>query len=110
MTQYQGSKGHSATSDVDDCHKIDDNDLRTSVDNLILIRSTNHRTKNLINKAKPIKQPLTNHRQVNLPFLLLGMMEWLVVTEVWFKVNERSNETVDLGKKMVPDIEQNSNG
>ena len=42
------------------CHKIDDNDLRTSVDKLMLIRSTNHRTKNLINKAKPIKQPLTN--------------------------------------------------
>ena len=33
---------------------IDDNDLRTSVDKLMLIRSTNHRTKNLINKAKPI--------------------------------------------------------
>jgi hypothetical protein len=86
------------------------NDLRTSVDNLILIRSANHRTKNLINKAKPIKQPLTNPRQVNLPFLLLGMVEWLVVAEAWFKVNEGSNETVDLGKKMVPDIEQNSSG
>jgi hypothetical protein len=47
---------------------------------------------------------------VKLPFLLLGMMEWLVVAEAWFKVNERSNETVDLGKKMVPDKEQNSSG
>jgi hypothetical protein len=77
---------------------------------LIIIHSTNHRTKNLINKAKPIKKSLTNPRQVNLPFPLLGMMEWLVVAETWFKVNERSNETVDLGKKMVPDIEQNSSG
>jgi hypothetical protein len=76
----------------------------------MLIRSTNHRTKNLINKAKPIKKLLTNPRQVNLLFLLLGMMEWLVVAEAWFKVNERSNETVDLGKKMLPDIEQNSSG
>jgi hypothetical protein len=38
------------------------------------------------------------------------MMEWLVVAEAWFKVNERKNETVDLGKKMVPDIEHNSSG
>jgi hypothetical protein len=68
------------------------------------------RTKNRINKAKPIKQPCTNPRQVNLPFLLLGMMEWLVVPEAWFKVNDISNETVDLGKKMVPNIEQNSSG
>ena len=89
------------------CHKIDDNDLMTSVDKLMLIRSTNHRTKNLINKAKPIQQPLTNPGQVNLPFLLLGMMEWLVVTEAWFKVDERSNETVDLGN-LVPEIEQRS--
>jgi hypothetical protein len=36
------------------------------------------------------------------------MMEWLDVAEAWFKVNERSIEIVDLGKKMVPDIEQNS--
>jgi hypothetical protein len=69
----------------------------------MLICSTNHRTKNLINKAKPIKQPLTNLGQVKLPFLLLGMIEWLVVAEAWFKVNERSNETVDLGK-LVPEI------
>jgi hypothetical protein len=55
----------------------------------MLIRSTNHRAENLINKAKPFKQPLTNPGQVNLPFLLLGMMEWLVVAEAWFKVNER---------------------
>jgi hypothetical protein len=27
------------------------------------------------------------------------MMEWLVVAEAQFKVNERSHETVDLGKK-----------
>ena len=74
---------------------------------MIIIHSTNHRTKNLIDKAKPIKQPLTNPRQVNLPFPLLGMMEWLVVAEAWFKVNERSNETVDLGK-LVPEIEQRS--
>ena len=79
----------------------------TSVDKLMLIRSTNHRTENLINKAKPIKQPLTNPGQVNLPFLLLGMMEWLVVAEAWFKVNERSNETVDLGN-LVPEIELRS--
>jgi hypothetical protein len=90
-----------------DGHEIDGNDLRSSVNILMIIRSTNHRTKNLINKAKPTKQPLTNPRQVNLPFLLLGILEWLVVAEAWFKVNERSNETVDLGKKMVPDIEQN---
>jgi hypothetical protein len=76
----------------------------------MIIHSTNHRTKNLINKAKPIKQPLTNPRQVNFPFPLLGMLEWLVVAEAWFKVDERSNETVDLGKKMVPDIKQNSSG
>jgi hypothetical protein len=44
---------------------------------------------------------------VKLLFLLLGMMEWLVVAEAWFKVNERSNETVDLGK-LVPEIEQRS--
>jgi hypothetical protein len=68
---------------------------------LILIRSTKHRTKNLNKKAKPIKQPLKNPRQVNLSFLLLGMMDWLAVAEAWFKVNERSNETVDLCKKMV---------
>jgi hypothetical protein len=42
-------------------------------------------------------------------FLLIGMMEWLVA-EGWFKVNERINETVDLGKKLLPDIEQNSSG
>jgi hypothetical protein len=64
----------------------------------------NHRTKNLINIAKPIKQPLTNPKQANLPFLLLGMMEWLVVAEVWFTVNERRYETVDLGKKLVSDM------
>jgi hypothetical protein len=45
-----------------------------------------------------------------LPFLLLGMMEWLIVAEAWFKVNERCNETVDLSKKLVPDIEQNGSG
>jgi hypothetical protein len=38
------------------------------------------------------------------------MMEWLVVAEAWFKVNVRSNEAVDLGEKLVPDIEQNSTG
>ena len=43
-----------------------------------------------------------------MPFLLLGMMEWLVVAEAWFKVNERSNETVDLGNNLVPEIEQRS--
>ncbi len=70
------------------------------------IYSTNHRSKNLINKAKPIKQPLTNPKEVNLPFPLLGMMEWLVVVETWFKVDERSNhETVNLDK-LVPEIEQ----
>jgi hypothetical protein len=47
---------------------------------------------------------------VNWPFFLLGLIEWLVVAEAWFKVNERSNETVDLGKKLVPDIEQKSSG
>jgi hypothetical protein len=36
------------------------------------------------------------------------MMEWLVVAEAWFKVNERSNETVDLGNNLVPEIEQRS--
>jgi hypothetical protein len=38
-------------------------------------------------------------------------MEWFVVAEAWFKVNERrSNETVDLDK-LVPEIEQrNSTG
>jgi hypothetical protein len=35
------------------------------------------------------------------------MIEWLVVAEDWFKVDERSNETVDLGK-LVPEIEQRS--
>ncbi len=81
----------------------------TFVDKLMLIRSTNHRTENLINKAnQPIQQPLTNPGQVNLPFLLLGMMEWLVVAEAWFKVNERSNETVDLGNSLVPEIERRS--
>ncbi len=75
---------------------------------MMIIHSTNHRTKNLINIAKPIKQPLSNTRQVNLLFPLLGMMEWLVVAEAQFKVNERSNETVGLGKKLVPDIEQRS--
>jgi hypothetical protein len=74
---------------------------------LKIIHSTNHKTKNLINKAKSIKQPLTNPRQVNLPFPLLGRMEWLVVAEAWFKVDYRSNETVDLGK-LVPEIEQRS--
>jgi hypothetical protein len=73
----------------------------------MIIYSTKHRSKNLINKAKPITQPLTNPRQVNLPFPLLGMMEWLVVVEALFKVDERSNETVDLGK-LVPEIEQRS--
>jgi hypothetical protein len=39
------------------------------------------------------------------------MMEWLVVVEAWFKVNVKSNETLDLvGKKLVPDIEQKSTG
>ena len=81
----------------------------TSADKLMLIRSTNHRTENLINKANQlIQQPLTNPGQVNLPFLLLGMMEWLVVAEAWFKVNERSNETVDLGNNLVPEIERRS--
>ncbi len=42
-----------------------------------------------------------------MPFLPLGMMEWLVVAEAWFKVNERSNETVDLGN-LGPEIEQRS--
>jgi hypothetical protein len=32
-------------------------------------------------------------------------MEWLVVAEAWFTVNERSNETVDIDK-LVPEIEQ----
>jgi hypothetical protein len=75
----------------------------------MIIYSTNHRSKNLINKdkAKPIKQPLTNPRQVDLPFPLLGMMEWLVVAEAWFKVDERRNKTLDLGK-LVPVIEQRS--
>jgi len=41
-----------------------------------------------------------------LPFPLLGTIEWFVVAEAWFKVNERrSNETVDLDK-LVPEIEQ----
>ncbi len=43
-----------------------------------------------------------------MPFLLLGMMEWLVVAEAWFKVNERGNETVDLGNNLVPEIERRS--
>jgi hypothetical protein len=76
----------------------------------MIIHSMNHRTENLINEAKPIKQPLTSPRQVNLPLPLLGMMEWLVVAEAWIKVNEISNETVDLGKKLVPVIERNSSG
>jgi hypothetical protein len=43
---------------------------------------------------------------LNLPFPLLGTIEWFVVAEAWFKVNERrSNETVDLDK-LVPEIEQ----
>ncbi len=42
-----------------------------------------------------------------MPFPLLGMMDWLVVAEAWFKVDERNNETVDLGK-LVPEIEQRS--
>jgi hypothetical protein len=71
----------------------------------MIIHSTNYRSKNLINKAKPIKQPLTNPRQVNLLFPLLGMMELLVVAEAWFKWDERSNKTVDLGK-LVSEIEQ----
>jgi hypothetical protein len=33
------------------------------------------------------------------------MIEWLVLAETWFKVDERSNETVDLGK-LVPEVEQ----
>jgi hypothetical protein len=70
----------------------------------MIIHSTNHRSKNLTNKAKPIKQPLTNPRQANLPFPLLAMMEWLGVAEAWFKVDEKSNKTVDLGK-LVPEIE-----
>jgi hypothetical protein len=74
---------------------------------LMIIHSTNHRTKNLINKAKLIKKPLTNPRQVNLLFPLLGMMEWLVVAEAWFNVDERSNETVDFDK-LVPQIKQRS--
>ena len=37
-------------------------------------------------------------------------MGWLVLAEAWFKVNERSNKTVDLGK-LAPEIEQrNSTG
>jgi len=32
-------------------------------------------------------------------------MVWLVLAEAWFKVNERSNEMVDLGK-LAPEIEQ----
>jgi hypothetical protein len=37
-------------------------------------------------------------------------MGWLVLAEAWFKVNERSNEMVDLGK-LAPEIEQrNSTG
>jgi len=32
-------------------------------------------------------------------------MGWLVLAEAGFKVNERSNETVDLGK-LAPEIEQ----
>jgi len=32
-------------------------------------------------------------------------MGWLVLAEAWFKVNERINETVDLGK-LAPEIEQ----
>jgi hypothetical protein len=37
-------------------------------------------------------------------------MGWLVPAEAWFKVNERINETVDLGK-LAPEIEQrNSTG
>ena len=37
-------------------------------------------------------------------------MGWLVLAEAWFKVNKRSNETVDLGKR-APEIEQrNSTG
>jgi hypothetical protein len=86
---------------------MDDNNLTTSVYNLMIIHSSNYRSKNLINEAKPIKQPLTNPRQLNLPFPLLDMIEWLVVAEAWFKVDERSNETVDLGK-VVPVIEQRS--
>jgi len=89
---------------------MDDNDVTTSVYALMIIHSTNHRSKNLINKAKPTKQPLTNPRQVNLPFSLLGTMRWLVLAEAWFKVNERSDETVDLGK-LAPEKEQrNSTG
>jgi hypothetical protein len=37
-------------------------------------------------------------------------MGWLVLEEAWFKVNERSNETVDPGK-LAHEIEQkNSTG
>ena len=32
-------------------------------------------------------------------------MGWLVLAKAWFKVNERSNKTVDLGK-LAPEIEQ----
>ncbi len=32
------------------------------------------------------------------------------MAEAWFKVDERSNKTVNLGKKMALDIEQNSSG
>jgi hypothetical protein len=71
----------------------------------MIIHFTNHRDKNLINKTKLIKQPLINPRQVNLPFPLLGIMEWLVVAVAWFKESERSIETVDLDK-LVPEIEQ----
>jgi hypothetical protein len=75
---------------------------------LILIRSTNHRTEILINKAKPINNLSQILARWNcLPFILLGMMEWLVVAKAWFKVNERSIETVDLGN-LVPEIEQRS--
>jgi hypothetical protein len=35
------------------------------------------------------------------------MIKWLVVAETWFNVDERSNETVDLGK-LVSEIEQRS--
>ena len=62
--------------------------------NLMWIHSKNHRTENLIKKAKLLKQPLTSPSQVNLPNPLLGMLEWCVQGRSWFKVNERNHETV----------------
>ena len=45
-----------------------------------------------------------------MPFPLLGTIEWFDEAEAWFKVNERSDKTVDLGK-LAPEKEQrNSTG